>query len=290
MFELRLLFFLIHVGRQRVAGEGEGPRVYVDLADKGALLSEEEALAKASKVNPALATEAGLRGLSHVQLYLCVMHEMVDFYSRVGDEGQLMAWLQQIRILQTAVSTLAVAEYEARAIDPANNAAEANTAGAEDGGSGQVQLLPPAQLFKSGKLRTAGGGEFRAADLEGKYVGLYFSASWCGPCKKFTPELIKSYCKMKMADGRPLEVVFVSSDRSADAFERYADTMPWPAVPFADEETRVQLAQQLGVSAIPMLVLVAPDGSVTTTEGHRHILTDPLGENFPWTGDSSANP
>ncbi len=272
-----------------MAGEGEAPRVYVDLADKGALLTEEAALAKASKVNPALATEAGLRGLSHVQLYLCVMHEMVDFYSRVGDEGQVMAWLQQIRILQTAVSTLAVAEYEARANDPAN-AAAADTAGAADG-SGGAQLPPPAQLFKSGKLRTAGGGEFRAADLDGKYVGLYFSASWCGPCKKFTPELIKSYCKMKMADGRPLEVVFVSSDRSAEDFERYADTMPWPAVPFADEESRVQLAQQLGVSSIPMLVLVAPDGSIVTTEGHRHILTDPLGENFPWAGDSrSAEP
>merc|ERR1712166_292973 len=35
--------------------------------------------------------------------------------------------------------------------------------------------------------------------LAGKTVGLYFSAHWCGPCRGFTPELIKTYNAMKAA-------------------------------------------------------------------------------------------
>ena len=38
-----------------------------------------------------------------------------------------------------------------------------------------------------------------------KYVGLYFSASWCGPCRSFTPKLIDF--KNKHADN--FEVVLI---------------------------------------------------------------------------------
>ena len=35
-----------------------------------------------------------------------------------------------------------------------------------------------------------------------KVVGLYFSADWCGPCRKFTPELLAFYKKMNSRKGR----------------------------------------------------------------------------------------
>ena len=35
-------------------------------------------------------------------------------------------------------------------------------------------------------------GESVSSDqLKNKYIGLYFSASWCGPCRKFTPRLVE---------------------------------------------------------------------------------------------------
>ena len=30
-------------------------------------------------------------------------------------------------------------------------------------------------------------------EIEGKFVGIYFSAAWCGPCREFTPLLQKFY-------------------------------------------------------------------------------------------------
>lgn len=56
--------------------------------------------------------------------------------------------------------------------------------------------------------------------MEGKeLVGLYFSASWCPPCKAFSPILADFY-KAIATRGR-LEIVYISSDKTVDEFEGY---------------------------------------------------------------------
>jgi nucleoredoxin len=60
--------------------------------------------------------------------------------------------------------------------------------------------------------------------LRGKrYVGVYFSAHWCGPCKAFTPKLVEWYA----ANSADIEIVFASSDRNQAAFDSYFAEMPW---------------------------------------------------------------
>lgn len=41
------------------------------------------------------------------------------------------------------------------------------------------------------------GTEVGAEALDGKVLAVYFSASWCAPCKQFTPVLKKVYNKLK---------------------------------------------------------------------------------------------
>ena len=43
----------------------------------------------------------------------------------------------------------------------------------------------------SGPLLDAKGKEVDKKVLQGKTVGLYFSAHWCPPCRTFTPNLVK---------------------------------------------------------------------------------------------------
>ncbi|GFP80097.1 probable nucleoredoxin 1, partial [Phtheirospermum japonicum] len=119
--------------------------------------------------------------------------------------------------------------------------------------------------------------------LEGKTVGLYFSASWCGPCKRFTPKLIEVYNELlQKANG--IEIVFVSGDKDDEAFDAYFSKMPWLAVPFSDSETRKQLNKLFGVSGIPHLVIVDGDGELSTAEGVSVILEHGV-EGYPFTSE-----
>jgi thiol-disulfide isomerase/thioredoxin len=56
--------------------------------------------------------------------------------------------------------------------------------------------------------------------MKGKeLIGLYFSASWCPPCKTFSPILASFYNVAAKAGN--LEVVYISSDRTVADFEGY---------------------------------------------------------------------
>ena len=60
-----------------------------------------------------------------------------------------------------------------------------------------------------------------------KYFALYFSAKWCGPCRKFTPILIDFY-----NDNSNFEVIFVSLDKDINEFNEYFSKMPWKSLPY----------------------------------------------------------
>ncbi|CAM9096751.1 unnamed protein product [Pylaiella littoralis] len=98
--------------------------------------------------------------------------------------------------------------------------------------------------------------------LAGKIVAFYFSASWCGPCRKYTPQLAALYSRAK-AQHKAFEVVFISLDGDEDSMERrvfwYHTGMPWPAVPY-DHPFREDFASSKGVNSVPRLVVTGKRG------------------------------
>jgi nucleoredoxin len=118
----------------------------------------------------------------------------------------------------------------------------------------------------------------RAATLKDKHVGLYFSAHWCPPCQRFTPELAETFKAIK-AVRDDCKLVFVSGDRDAAQFRELC-TMPWLALPF-DEKLYEALSSHFEVEGIPTLVLLSPEGKVITTKGRAAVSADPEGKDFP---------
>merc|ERR1719284_1880447 len=115
---------------------------------------------------------------------------------------------------------------------------------------------------------------------KGKYIGLYFSAHWCPPCRGFTPDLVKAYTNHLKAKG--LEIIFVSSDKSPKEFQEYYGTMPWLAIPNGDARKN-KLSKLFGVEGIPTFALVdAATGATITTNARGNVSSDPEGASFPW--------
>jgi nucleoredoxin len=114
-----------------------------------------------------------------------------------------------------------------------------------------VDLLGSALHSKSGDLQTA--------DVRAKYLGIYFSASWCPPCRAFTPKLVKYYKDFKSAhpSARDFELVFVSSDRSSKDAAKYYNEMPWLKLPYSDRARKEQLAAKCKVCPAPFSVSAA---------------------------------
>jgi len=127
----------------------------------------------------------------------------------------------------------------------------------------------------------AGLTSVRDALSEKDVVGLYFSAHWCPPCRSFTPLLAERFEKLNAA-GKKLAVVFVSSDRSAEAFAEYHADMPFFALPFEDRARKAALSDKFSVKGIPTLVLLTRDGKLITDDARSAVAKDSYQEDFPY--------
>ncbi len=106
----------------------------------------------------------------------------------------------------------------------------------------------------SGRLVDSEGNQIDISELsEKKHVLFYYSASWCPPCKIFTPGFVDFY--EKNGGGESFEVVLVSSDRNAKAMYKYMKDakMPWLALDF-QERGNTDVSNQ-GGPYIPSLVV-----------------------------------
>jgi nucleoredoxin len=109
------------------------------------------------------------------------------------------------------------------------------------------------------QLRTAGNEVVERASLDGKIVGLYFSASWCPPCRNFTPALVK----LRDANADNFEVVLVGFDRGAPAHWKYMSDYKMNFLSMVPGSRESQtLAERFGVRGIPHLTIIGPDGRV----------------------------
>jgi len=104
-----------------------------------------------------------------------------------------------------------------------------------------------------------------------KIVGLYFSAHWCSPCRRFTPDLIRFYKDLAKA-GESFEIIFVSFDREVSEMDEYMREtgMPWLALPFGDAHKKT-LGKIFSIRSIPSLIILDGNGNLITKDGRKDV-------------------
>lgn len=110
------------------------------------------------------------------------------------------------------------------------------------------------------KLPDKDGNTFKFNSLRGKYVLVDFWASWCGPCMREMPNVVKLYKECK---GKNFEIVGISLDQKKDAWLNAVEKNKMKWIQVSDLKSWGTLPVKLcNVSAVPYTILVDPDGKV----------------------------
>jgi len=110
------------------------------------------------------------------------------------------------------------------------------------------------------ELPNTDGSLIKVSDIKAKYVLVEFWASWCGPCRKENPNLVRTYNTYKE---KGFEILGVSLDSNEKhwikAIEK--DGLPW--IQTSDLKAQNSLPALLyGINAIPYNFLIDKNGTI----------------------------
>ncbi len=122
-----------------------------------------------------------------------------------------------------------------------------------------MTTLPPAVV--EAELRAVSGAPIKLASYAGKVLLVNLWATWCGPCRLETPELVKLH---KEFHSQGLEVVGLSTENADDSADSVREFVHNYNVDYRVgwSGPQVAIALMQGRDAIPQSFIISRDGRV----------------------------
>ncbi|MDR0413356.1 MAG: AhpC/TSA family protein [Dysgonamonadaceae bacterium] len=124
------------------------------------------------------------------------------------------------------------------------------------------------------------GKPVRLSDFRGKYLLLDFWASWCGPCRRENPNVVRVYNAYKNKNFEILGVSLDGEDQKQAWLQAIKnDRLTWPQVSDL-RGWKNSVAVQYNISTIPQNLLLDPNGVIIAKNLRGQALPAKLAELF----------
>ncbi|MGC6434651.1 MAG: redoxin family protein [Crocinitomicaceae bacterium] len=139
--------------------------------------------------------------------------------------------------------------------------------------------VAPGKIAPDFTEKKVDGSEMSLSDLRGNIVLLDFWASWCGPCRRENPNVVKMYHKYNK-DG--FTVMSVSLDKDASKWQAAIkkDGLVWENHVSDLKGWSASAGQLYGVRGIPYTVLINKEGEIIKTNVRGEELQQILQQLF----------
>lgn len=140
-------------------------------------------------------------------------------------------------------------------------------------------LLLPGMEAPEISMKDPDGNLRNLSDLRGKVVLIDFWASWCGPCRRENPNVVKLYQKYR---DQGFEIYSVSLDKEKGAWLKAIkdDHLEWPNHVSDLNGWTSSGGQTYGIMSVPSTVLIDRDGNIIARNLRGSDLDKKLEEIF----------
>lgn len=158
--------------------------------------------------------------------------------------------------------------------------------GVKDKKLAEAKLADDAALLNPGKispdfeeLGTDRKTSIKLSSLKGKVVLIDFWASWCGPCRKENPNVVRTYEKYKN-DGFTIMSVSLDTDKDKWIAAINQDKLTWKNHVSDLGGWNSKVGKIYGVNSVPFTVLIDQEGKIINTNLRGEALEKELEKIF----------